>query len=97
MQRRINKLAIGAQQKGLSVVFVCYREVDWRRAGQVVTGVRDFGKGIAALLQAGKLEHASIGGLRGFNLGGSGIKGILRAGPEVRSNKLATKGAVITL
>ena len=68
MQRRIDKLAIGAKRKGFSVFFVCYREVDWRRAGQVVTGVLDFGKGIAAPLQAGKLEHASIGGLRGFNL-----------------------------
>ncbi|CDB33271.1 unknown [Eggerthella sp. CAG:209] len=97
MQRRIGKLAIGAQRKGISVVFICHREGDWRRAAQVVTGVRDFGKDIAALLQASKLEHASIGGLRVFNLGCSGIEGVLRAGPEVRSNNLAIRGAVFTL
>ena len=97
MQRRIGKLAIGTQKKGRSVVFIFHREVDWRRAAQVVTGVLEFGKGIAALLQASKLEHASIGGLRGFNLGCSSIEGVLRAGPEVRSNKLATRGAVFTI
>ena len=63
---------------------------------QVVTGVRDFGKDIAALLQASKLEHTSIGVLRRFNLGGSGIEGILLARREVRSNKLAIRGAVFT-
>ena len=93
MQRRIGKLTIGAQRKGFSVVFICHREGDWLRVAQVVTGVRDFGKDIAALLQASKLEHASIGGLKGFNLGGSGIEGILFAGLEVGSN---IRGAVFT-
>ena len=98
MQRRIGKLTIGAQRKGFSVVFICHREGDWLHATQVVTGVRDFGKDIAALLQAGKLEHASIGvlRLRVFNIGGSGIEGILLARREARSNKLAIRGAVFT-